>query len=177
MNINRFVKIILIGCAILALSSCATRHRNGNGYYSQPSVSDADLNGAEVSGAGGPDNFGANGGSPCDLLHKRTYYFDFDRSDVRAEDRPAICANANYLASHPNQRVRVEGHTDPRGSREYNVALAERRANAVAEILRAKGVNSCRMRVVSYGAERLACPGHSEEAYQLDRRAVIDYQK
>lgn len=132
--------------------------------------------GAQAAGAGEGDSFGGAdgiGGSGSHASRKNTYYFDFDRSDVREEDKPRVFASANYLMSHTNKRVIVEGHTDPRGSREYNVALAERRANSVADLLKSKGTNPGQIRVVSYGAERLASPGHSEQDFQLDRRAVI----
>ena len=108
-------------------------------------------------------------------MSKRTYYFAFDSSDVQQSDMPSINANANYLISHARARITIEGHTDPRGSREYNVALGERRADAVLDILKSRGVNPNQVRVVSYGAERLASPGRDEESYQLDRRAVIVY--
>jgi peptidoglycan-associated lipoprotein len=94
---------------------------------------------------------------------------------VHGNDRAAVLANADYIVAHPNTRVLLEGHTDPRGSREYNVALGERRANTIAEMLKAKGVNPGQVRVVSYGAERLAAPGHDEADYRLDRRVVLVY--
>ena len=79
--------------------------------------------------------------------------------------------------AHASARVILEGHTDPRGSREYNVALGERRANAVAEFMKEKGVNPEQIRVVSYGAQRLAAPGRTESDYQLDRRVVLVYSQ
>ena len=71
--------------------------------------------------------------------------------------------------------VLLEGHTDPRGSREYNIGLGERRAKAVAQVLTDKGVDPSQIRVVSYGAEKLATAGHSDSDYQLDRRVVLVY--
>lgn len=179
MQIKKIAQIILVSCSVLALSACSTtgRHHGGAGAGGD-SASVSDANGAMASGAGQGESFSSEVASGSqDMLHKRTYYFDFDRSDVHEEDKPAIYANADYLMSHPNACVTVEGHTDPRGSREYNVALAERRANAVAELLKSKGVNPNQIRVVSYGAERLAVPGHSEEDFQQDRRAIIVYRK
>jgi peptidoglycan-associated lipoprotein len=111
--------------------------------------------------------------TPEQLLAKRTYYFEYDKSDVSDQEKPAIFANAENLVAHPNMKVLLEGHTDPRGSREYNVALGEHRANAVAEIMKSKGVNPDQIRVISYGAERLAVTGHSESDYEQDRRVVL----
>jgi peptidoglycan-associated lipoprotein len=173
MKLKQLATVLLISCTVLALSACASK-KHGN--YNDTGVSDAD--GAQAAGIGEGENFGGAGGNMGgpQSSRKNTYYFDFNRSDVREEDKPGIFANANYLIAHSNKRVIVEGHTDPRGSREYNVALAERRANAVADMLKSKGVNPDQIRVVSYGAERLAAPGHSEQDFQLDRRAIIVYQ-
>jgi peptidoglycan-associated lipoprotein len=176
-KLKKLAQIMLISCSLLTLAACST-HR---GMNDDAAVSEADAmgsDGAQASGAGDGSNFGGSGHmSPQQLLQKRTYYFDFDKSDVHDSDKPAIFANANYLVTHANSKVIVEGHTDPRGSREYNVALAERRAIAVADLLKSKGVNPRQIRVVSYGAERLASPGHTEQDYQLDRRVVIVYQQ
>lgn len=176
MKLKRIAQVMLVSCGLLLLGACSTTG-HGNGQDGAQMSGD-DNGGASASGIGGSDNYGGAGGmSRQQLLQKRTYYFDYDKSDVHDEDKPAIFVNANYLVAHPSMRVIVEGHTDPRGSREYNVALAERRAIAVADLLKSKGVSSSQIRVVSYGAERLAVPGHSERDYQLDRRAIIVYQK
>ena len=171
MKLKRIAQITMISCSILALAACSSARKNAD----DASVMDMNAGGAQASGVNDGSSFGDSGSK--DSLHKRTYYFDFDKNDVHAEDRPAVFANANYLMAHPGARVIVEGHTDPRGSREYNVALGERRANSVAELLRSKGVNSSQIRVVSYGAERLASAGHSDGDYQLDRRAVLVYTR
>lgn len=174
MKLKQIAQIIIVSCGLLTLTACSTTKKGANG---DAAVTDANYNGGgvEANGLGGNDGFN-DGLTPEQRLQKRVYYFDYDSNVVHDEDKPAIDANANYMMQN-QQKARVEGHTDPRGSREYNVALGERRANAVADILRAKGVNDGQIRVVSYGAERLAAPGHSEEAYQQDRRAVIAYQE
>lgn len=178
MKLKTFVQMMVMSCGILGLTACAALHKDST----DEANNSADVNssaagsGVQTSGVGDNSNFngeGSVGGSRS--LAKRTYYFEFDRSDVRASDKPAIFANADHLVAHPKAKVLLEGHTDPRGSREYNVALGERRANAVAEMLKSKGVNPSQIRVISYGAERLAVPGHSEEHYQQDRRVVLVY--
>lgn len=170
MKLKRLVQLALISGSILALGACSHTHK-----LSQDEGFNDMAGGAQASGAGGESNFGEGDTGPRDARYKRIYYFDYDRSDVHGSDMPAINANASYLVAHPGIRVVVEGHTDPRGSREYNVALGERRAAAVAGLLKSKGVRPGQIRVVSYGAERLAAPGHSESDYQQDRRAVIVY--
>jgi peptidoglycan-associated lipoprotein len=174
MKLKTLVQVMLISCGILSLVACSSMGKGGrNG---EAGVSDASGGGAMASGAGDNSSFGRDGNmSPEQLLAKRTYYFDLDKSDVSSEDRPAINANADNLVAHPSAKILLEGHTDPRGSREYNVALGERRANAVAEILKAKGVNPDQIRVISYGAERFAVPGHTETDFEQDRRVVLVY--
>lgn len=168
MKLSKIAQVVMISCSILALTACSA-HKRAN----DAAVGDANA-AAQTSGLGEEENYGDQGGASSEqLLAKRTYYFDFDRSDVHEEDKPAILANADYLVAHTEAKIILEGHTDPRGSREYNVALGERRANAVLEILKSRGVNPDQVRVVSYGAERLAAAGHTEQDYQLDRRAVI----
>lgn len=170
MKLKKIAQVVLVSFGILALGACSsTKHNNS------ASVADAGADGAMTSGAGAGDEFAGTGSEQASA--GRIYYFDFDRSEVRDSDRPSILANADYLVAHPNAKIIVEGHTDPRGSREYNVGLGERRANAVVELLKSKGVNPSQIRVVSYGAERLAVPGHNEDDYQMDRRGVVVYLK
>lgn len=173
MKLKKVAQIMLISCSILALGACSTTKKNQNGY-NDPAVMDA--NGAQAAGIGESENYGggdSESGGHQHMAQKRTYYFDYDSNVVHNDDKPAIVANANRLAKDPNKAIKVEGHTDPRGSREYNVALGERRANAVAEELKSHGVASNQVEVVSYGAERLAVPGYTDQDYQLDRRAVL----
>lgn len=169
MKLKRIVQVIVMGYAAFALSACSTTGKNHSGSGAQDQ--------AQSSGLGDNQGFGGDDSklTPEQLLAKRTYYFSFDRSEVRPQDKRAIIANADYLVAHPHAQITLEGHTDPRGSREYNVGLGERRANAVLEVLKSRGVNPNQVHVVSYGAERLASPGHTEEDYQRDRRAVIIY--
>lgn len=165
MKLRKLVQVMIVTCGILSLAACSSMHKNGSGYGSDAN------GGAQSSGLGENGSFGGD----SNPLAKRVYHFEFNKSDILDEDKPAIAANADNLISHPGAKILLEGHSDPRGSREYNVALGERRANAVADMLKAKGVNPDQIRVISYGAERLAVPGHSEEDYQQDRRVVLVY--
>lgn len=174
MKLTTIAKVIVIGCSILALSACSTTKHNTNGYDASAMNDMNTATGARSSGLGQGQHYGdQDGGASRQGLAKRTYYFDFNSYVVRDEDKPAILANADYLVAHPRATIILEGHTDPRGSREYNVALGEHRANAVLDIMKGRGVNPNQIRVVSYGSERPAVPGHSEQDFQLDRRVVI----
>ncbi len=112
---------------------------------------------------------------PESPLATRTFYFEFDRSTIREEDRPVLLAHANYLAMHPETHVTLFGYTDERGSREYNLALGEQRAKSVADLMRLQGVPDSQFDIVSFGEERPASPGHDEAAWQQNRRVEIVY--
>ncbi len=113
--------------------------------------------------------------NPDSLLSQRTIYFEFDRSNVRAQYRPVVDAHAAYIRANPTARVILEGHTDERGSREYNLGLGERRGNSVEELLRAAGVSSRQIEVVSFGEERPVCRESNEDCWQRNRRTEIVY--
>ena len=103
----------------------------------------------------------------------RTIYFEYDRYDLSSSSISQIRQLADSIKSNSSARIRVEGHCDERGTREYNLALGERRANAVEEILILNGVNSARITSVSYGEERPDTFGSNEEAWAKNRRAVL----
>ncbi|MCA0369803.1 MAG: peptidoglycan-associated lipoprotein Pal [Proteobacteria bacterium] len=103
---------------------------------------------------------------------KDTVYFDTAKSNVGAEGREAVKSQADWLAKWPSVNVMVEGHCDERGTREYNMALGERRAHAVKKSLVKHGVNKDRVETVSYGKERPVSKGHGEAEWKLDRRAT-----
>ena len=102
-------------------------------------------------------------------------YFDFDSSEVHPDDRIVVEAHAQALAGDSGVEVVLEGHADERGSREYNVALGERRANGVRDMLRLLGVGDHQIRTVSYGEERPAAIGHEEESWSRNRRVEFAY--
>lgn len=108
-------------------------------------------------------------------IQKNTIYFDFNQVVIKSNYQNVIQANANYLKSHPSAKIRLEGNTDPQGSREYNIGLGQRRADQVAQQLELQGVSAQQIVTVSYGQERPAMLGDSTQAYQLDRRVDIIY--
>lgn len=105
----------------------------------------------------------------------KTFYFEFDSSVLKPEARAALIAHAEYIRSN-DESVRLEGHADERGSREYNMALGERRANAVRDFLVLQGVDASAIETVSYGEERPAQMGSSEYAWSQNRRVELKYQ-
>jgi peptidoglycan-associated lipoprotein len=109
------------------------------------------------------------------LLAQRVIYFDFDSYEIGAQYREIVAAHAKQLASHSNIKARLEGHTDERGSREYNIGLGERRAQAVRRALMLQGVGDTQLVTVSYGEERPAVAGNDETAWSKNRRVEIIY--
>lgn len=109
------------------------------------------------------------------LAQQRSVYFGFDRYDVTEQYLPLVQMHAQYLAANGQQRIRIEGNTDARGSSEYNLALGQRRSVAVAQQLVNRGVNGAQIEAVSFGKERPAAQGWSEEAHAQNRRADINY--
>ena len=107
------------------------------------------------------------------LQNRNVVYFEFDSSEIRAQDDAIVAAHAAYLVKYPTARVRLEGHTDERGSREYNIGLGERRAQTVRKALMLQGVADGQITTVSYGEERPVAEGSDEAAWAQNRRVEL----
>lgn len=112
---------------------------------------------------------------PNNLLSTRVIYFDYDSSDIDDTSKKIVAAHATHLAGHKSAKVVVEGHTDERGSREYNMALGDRRAQSVKQLLVLQGVGRDQIEIVSYGEEQPAVMGDDESVWAKNRRAEIVY--
>jgi peptidoglycan-associated lipoprotein len=110
------------------------------------------------------------------LLSEERVYFAFDSNVVDEPSRAIIEAHSIYVVENPDVTLALEGHTDERGTREYNLALGERRAQAVQKLMLAFGVPAQQLKVVSFGEEKLADPGHDESAWRKNRRVELVYQ-
>ena len=168
---RRMAALLLV--ALCVLTGCASKPAKPAG---EPGMS---TGGAEGSGAAN-QNAGAGSedevaGPQSGLLVKRTVYFDFDSAEIKGEGTDIVAAHAKYLAKNPATRVRLEGHTDERGSREYNIGLGERRAQSVRRALLLQGAADTQISTVSYGEERPAVAGHDESAWAKNRRVEIVY--
>lgn len=173
----RLLSIASVGLAALALAACSTTPTKGPAGAGAAAGTGAD-NGASASGMNGSGSMSESAlyaGKPT--AEDSTVYFDFDSFMVKPEYRPMLKKNSDFLEANTQRHVVVEGNTDARGSREYNIALGERRANAVRDVLLANGVSSDQVTVVSYGEERPAVEGTGESVWAKNRRAVLDYGK
>lgn len=162
------IAIALVGASVLALGACK---KNAPADIPPPPQNEV------VTPTPGP--VGPEGALPGTQAHfaqqmagRDTIYFDTDKFNIDAEDQAALAQQANYLRQYPNIRATVEGHADERGTREYNLALGERRANAAKNYLVSLGVPAERISVVSYGKERPVALGSNEQAWARNRRAV-----
>ena len=140
---------------------------------SQEDAYDTTGGGAVIPGGGQPGQAIAGGGGAT--AADRIVYFSFDSAEMLPESQTIVSANARALTSNPRIITQLEGHSDERGSREYNIALGERRANAVRQSMIAMGVSPQQIRIVSFGEERPAASGQSEQSYALNRRVEIVY--
>lgn len=131
---------------------------------------------AESAGIVG-DDVAENVRLPAELASRRIVYFAFDSDELRGENLATVAAHARFLASNGDLKVRLEGHTDPKGTREYNIGLGERRAQAVRRALALQGVADARIATVSFGEEKLASNGEDETSMALNRRVEFVYTR
>lgn len=172
-------RLILPAFVCLALAACAgkkTKPEDTQPTDTGPTTEQP--GGAETAGADRGDGFQGHvldNPDPDNLLYKKVIHFELDQSTVKPEYRDIVEAHGRYLANNPQARVTLEGHADERGSREYNLGLGERRADAVAELLTALGASQDQITRVSYGEEQPVATCHEEECWWQNRRVEIIY--
>lgn len=172
MNKNNLLSKGLIAACIIMLGACSKHTGSHMGAAD-------DASGLQANGLGLGSNFaGQEPGESytTEAPHNQVYLFSYDAASLAPKYLPSLNAQAEYLKTHAGARVLVAGNTDERGSREYNIALGERRANAVAEILGMSGVSEHQMRIVSYGKERPVSLEHSASAHRQNRRVEFTYE-
>ena len=113
---------------------------------------------------------------PSNILSRRSIFFDYDSNVVKEEFKPVVAAHAGYIAKARQQRMTIQGNTDERGSREYNLALGQRRADAVKQMMTLLGAPAAQIETVSFGEEKPRAQGSTEQAFSENRRADIVYQ-
>lgn len=141
----------------------------GQGGYGQGGY------GGALAGQGNSPYSPADLNNPASILAQRVIYFDYDQASIRAEYLPVLQAHASLLAAYPSLKIRLEGHADERGSREYNVALSERRGYSVRDYMAARGLKNQQAEIVGYGEEVPASLGHGEKSWSENRRVEIIY--
>ncbi|MFY7697453.1 MAG: peptidoglycan-associated lipoprotein Pal [Legionella sp.] len=172
MTFRSLLKVGLLTTSIALLASCSKTPGSASG---------AGLDGSGLSshGLGKMNRFAGQlpGESyTTQAPHNQIYLFSYDDSNLSEKYVASVNAQADYLKVNSGARILIAGHTDERGSREYNVALGERRANTVAELMRMAGVGQHQLRIVSYGKERPANLGHDEASHKQNRRVELIYE-
>lgn len=171
----RLMHAAIIAALVLGLSACGKKQVKPDEQGGAPTGGDATTTGVEGT-TGGPsasDMQTAQQQALAALKSRSVVYFNYDSSEIRSEYLPVVAAHASYLAKYPNAKVRLEGHADERGSREYNIGLGERRSQGVRRALQTSGATEPQIATVSYGEERPAVAGGDESAYAQNRRVEI----
>lgn len=171
MQLNKVLKGLLIALPVLAMTACSSSDDAANASGSETN------NGSSTTVATPIDQNGQLSEQELkdQVMQASTIYFAFDNATIASDYEKVLALHAAYLSSNPALKVTVEGHADERGTPEYNIALGERRAQAVSMYLQALGVNADQIAIVSYGEEKPLVLGQSDEAYAKNRRAVLVY--
>ena len=167
--------LVIGGCATQSTdestSNAAATAGNQAGATAKSASAPAPAPSSQLAGSRSSTNAGRVGEPGA-----RSVYYEFDKSELNAEDRRLIEQHARYLRANPNAKARIEGNADERGSSEYNLALGQRRAEGVMKALRAGGVQEDRLEAVSYGKEKPKASGHDEKSWSENRRSDINYR-
>jgi peptidoglycan-associated lipoprotein len=185
-------KLAILGLAALFAAGCSTQpsqptapiddRSTTSGTPTTPGATTSGtgaggVSGSTVPGAGSGTGAAAGGANvlrdPNSILSKRSVFFDFDSFVVSDQYRPLVEAHGRYLAGNRTARATVQGHTDERGSREYNIALGQRRADAIKRMMTLLGAQDMQVETVSFGKEKPRNPGHDEAAWAENRRGDI----
>ena len=173
-----FKQSVLILAMALTLGACTSKKLDPApvGDSSATGTQGAGAGGAGQSSVAGVDASQGNANAAGPQGVSQVVYFDFDSFVVRSDDRQVVEAHARFLQANKNRRVTLEGNTDERGGREYNLALGQKRSEAVRRSLNLLGVGDGQIEAISYGEEKPAAGGASEDAYAKNRRVEFKYQ-
>ncbi|HEX7348553.1 MAG TPA: peptidoglycan-associated lipoprotein Pal [Rhodanobacteraceae bacterium] len=163
---NATVRVSVIALFCLTAAACAQKQAVKPAATEAPTATAP----ATTSGAFTPADLQTNA-----CLRTRVIYFDFNKDAIKPEFTDIVACHAKYLRDRPMARMTIEGNTDERGTREYNLGLGERRGNALASALEADGASASQIKVVSYGEERPVCREHNESCWKQNRRDNIVY--
>lgn len=170
MNLKQLIIPAILAALITGCSSTPDADQNGAPVESRDNgIATVDAN--NLDGRGLPRELT----DPKSILSKRSVYFDFDSSAVKGEYKPVVEAHAGYLKKNPQRKAQIQGNTDALGSREYNLALGQRRAESVKSMMRVLGVPENQLEAVSYGKEKLRATGSSDADNAENRRADVAY--
>jgi peptidoglycan-associated lipoprotein len=166
---------LIVLAMVVVISGCSSK---GDVKDGDVSIEDrgTGADGAVASGAAGGSDFSSYSlDDPNSPLSRRVIYFEYDSAEITDADQGLLTQHSGYLVANPGQHITLEGSTDERGSREYNIGLGDQRALSVQRIMELNGVAPEQITVVSYGEEKPAAEGHSDAAWRLNRRVELVY--
>ena len=175
MQLNKVLKGLLIALPVLAITACSSSDDAANASGSTETNQSQTAEGTVVSPIDQNGLLTEQELKEQALRETQTIYFAFDNATIAGDYEEMLAAHAAYLSKNPALKVTIEGHADERGTPEYNIALGERRATAVAKYLQALGVQADQISIVSYGEEKPLLLGQDEDVYAKNRRAVLVY--
>ncbi len=165
---NKTVRVALVALLCVGAAACQKKQEvKPQSSQEQPQTM---TQAPQESGKYGPDDLDRDA-----CLRQRVVYFDFDKTEIKPEFQQIMACHAKYLQDRPMANIRLEGNTDERGTREYNLGLGERRGNAVSSALQAAGGSASQLNVISYGKEKPVCREHNEDCWGKNRRVEIVY--
>lgn len=171
-KLGRLLAVLLVA----VVAGCSSTGDKQGGSVSIEDKGTAADGGVMTSGAAGSSDFSSYSlNDPNSPLSQRVIYFEYDSAEITMEGQDLLVQHAGYLVANPGVHITLEGNTDERGSREYNIALGDRRALSVQRILELNGVAPEQITVVSYGEEKPAAEGSSDAAWRLNRRVELLY--
>ncbi|RRJ84179.1 peptidoglycan-associated lipoprotein Pal [Aestuariirhabdus litorea] len=178
MEIIKIGKLFMLAASLAVVAGCSSTGGSSTGGTDSGTMTGGSGvdSGTVSSTTDGGTGMGGDGSLSMDekaMVDQKVFLFPFDSSTISTEDYASLDVHAKVLTGNSSQRITIEGHTDERGTREYNLALGERRAKAVKRYLVMKGVAPEQIETVSYGKERPVVEGHAETFWKQNRRAVI----
>lgn len=175
MQVNKLLKGLAVALPILTLAACGSSKSSTESMEMESNKENATTSSVVTPLGGAQGDLTAEQVRNNELRQSHTVLFEYDNFSLLPQYEDVIEAHAQFLLENPSVQVIVEGHTDARGTPEYNISLGERRANAIAKYLQVMGVPVTQITLVSYGEEKPLVLGHSEEDYSKNRRAVLVY--
>lgn len=168
---NKTTRVLLVSMmSVAVLAACSKKVKEAPPATDTTTTTPTAPTAPATSGLYGPEDLDTDA-----CLRQRVVYFDFDKDEVKPEFQAIMACHAKYLRDRPSSRITLQGNTDERGSREYNMGLGERRGNAVNSALQANGGSASQLTVVSYGEERPVCTESNEACWSQNRRVEIVY--
>ena len=167
---NQCFKVSLFVISLFVLGACSSTSEMEDESSNTESAASSS---SSSSGAGSSNQLTQEQIRAQNALRQTVFYFDFDVAEFKPADRETLTYHARDLAANSGKRIRLEGHADERGTREYNLALGERRANGILNYFIVNGASRSQIEVVSYGEERPEQSGQSEQAYSRNRRVEV----